>query len=196
MKYVRIKRELVKGIYTYYAQLILEGIPPHAYNSDGLKQQLGMGRVGIDIGTSTIATCSENKVLLTALAPHVVNYEAVIQRLQRKMNRSKRRQNPSKYNADGTINRKNHERWNYSKRYVQLRNQYRELHRKNRMVRKQDHEILSNELLAMGDVFFVETMSFKGLQKRSKKTEKNKQGRFKKKKGSVEPFLIVHLPCC
>jgi len=34
----------------------------------------------------------------------------------------------------------------------------------------------------MGDTMFVETMSFKGLQKRSKKTEKNEKGRFKKKK--------------
>lgn len=182
VKYVRIKREFLKGKYAYYAQLVLEGIPPHAYNSDGLKQQVGVGRVGIDIGTSTIATCSEKKVLLTELAPRVVNYEAEIQRIQRKMDRSKRTQNPSKYNDDGTINRQNRERWVYSKRYIQLRNTYRELHRKNRMVRKQDHETLSNELLAMGDLFFVETMSFKGLQKRSKKTEKNKHGRFKKKK--------------
>ncbi len=50
------------------------------------------------------------------------------------------------------------------------------------MVRKQDHETLSNQLLSMGDTMFVETMSFKGLQKRSKKTEKNEKGRFKKKK--------------
>ncbi len=182
VKYVRIKREFLKGKYTYYAQLVLEGVPPQSYNSEGLKQQVGIGRVGIDIGTSTVAVCSEKQTMLTVLAPNVVNYEKAIQRIQRKMDRSKKVTNPLKYKDDGTINRGNREKWVYSNRYVKLRNQYRELHRKNRMIRKQDHETLSNQLLSMGDTFFVETMSFKGLQKRSKNTEKNKKGRFKKKK--------------
>lgn len=182
VKYVRIKRAFLKGKYVYYAQLVLEGIPPQSYNSEGLKQQVGIGRVGIDIGTSTIAVCSEKQAMLKVLAPNVQTYELVIQRIQRKMDRSKRATNPFKYNEDGTINRSNREKWVYSNRYVKLRNQYRELHRKNRMVRKQDHESLSNQLLLMGDTFFVEKMSFKGLQKRSNKTEKNKKGRFKKKK--------------
>lgn len=182
VKYVRIKRAFLKGKYVYYAQLVLEGIPPQSYNSEGLKQQVGIGRVGIDIGTSTIAVCSEKQAMLKVLAPNVQTYEPVIQRIQRKMDRSKRATNPFKYNEDGTINRSNREKWVYSNRYVKLRNQYRELHRKNRMVRKQDHESLSNQLLLMGDTFLVEKMSFKGLQKRSNKTEKNKKGRFKKKK--------------
>ncbi|MFF5994090.1 transposase [Lysinibacillus sp. KU-BSD001] len=182
VKYVRIKRVFLKGKYVYYAQLILEGIPPQSYNSEGLKQQVGIGRVGIDIGTSTVAASSEKQVMLKILAPNVVHCEKAIQRIQRKMDRSKRATNPLKYNDDGTINRSHRERWVYSNRYVELRNQYRELHRKNRMVRKQDHETLSNQLLSMGDTIFVETMPFKGLQKRSKKTEKNKKGRFKKKK--------------
>lgn len=182
VKYVRIKRAFLKGKYVYYAQLVLEGIPPQSYNSESLKQQVGIGRVGIDIGTSTIAVCSEKQAMLKVLAPNVQTYEPVIQRIQRKMDRSKRATNPFKYNEDGTINRSNREKWVYSNRYVKLRNQYRELHRKNRMVRKQDHESLSNQLLLMGDTFFVEKMSFKGLQKRSNKTEKNKKGRFKKKK--------------
>ena len=182
VKYVRIKRAFLKGKYVYYAQLVLEGIPPQSYNSEGLKQQVGIGRVGIDIGTSTVAASSEKQVMLTVLAPNVVNYESAIQRIQRKMDRSRRATNPLKYNDDGTIYRGNREKWVYSNRYMELRNQYRELHRKNRMVRKQDHETFSNELLSMGDTFFTETMSFKGLQKRSKKTEKNEKGRFKKKK--------------
>lgn len=182
VKYVRIKREYVKGTYTYYAQLVLEGIPPQAYNREGLKQKLGLGRVGIDIGTSTVATSSKTKVLLKVLAPNVINYEKEIQRIQRKMDRSKRTQNPLKYNTDGTINRQNREKWVFSNRYMRLKNEYRELHRKNRKVRKQDHETLSNEIIGMGDLFFVETMSFKGLQRRSKKIEKNELGRYKKKK--------------
>ena len=145
VKYVRIKRAFLKGKYVYYAQLVVEGIPPQSYNSEGLKQQVGIGRVGIDIGTSTIAVCSEKQAMLKVLAPNVQTYEPVIQRIQRKMDRSKRATNPFKYNEDGTINRSNREKWVYANRYVKLRNQYRELHRKNRMVRKQDHESLSNQ---------------------------------------------------
>lgn len=182
VKYVRIKREMLKGTYVYYAQLILEGTPPQSYNSKGLKQQVGVGPVGIDIGTSTIAATSKNEVILTILAPNVVNYEKELQRIQRKMDRSKRATNPTKYKADGTINRSNREKWVFSNRYLLIRNRYQELHRKNKMVRKQDHETLSNQLLTFGDTFFVETMSFKGLQKRSGKTEKNEKGRFKRKK--------------
>ena len=182
VKYVRIKREMMKGKYVYYAQLVLEGTPPPSYNANGLKQRVGVGRVGIDIGTSTIAISSERKTVLTVLAPNVVNYEKEIQRIQRKMDRSKRNTNPLKFNKNGTINRSNKDRWIFSKRYIRLRNQWKELHRKNRMIRKQDHETMSNYLLSLGDIFFVETMSFKGLQRRSKKTEKNDKGRFKKKK--------------
>ena len=62
VKYVRIKRAFLKGKYVYYAQLVLEGVPPQSYNSEGLKQQVGMGRVGIDIGTSTVAASSEKQI--------------------------------------------------------------------------------------------------------------------------------------
>ena len=182
VKYIRIKREMMKGKYVYYAQLVLEGMPPQSYHANGLKQQVGVGPVGIDMGTSTIAASSKKEVILSVLAPNVVNYEKEIQRVQRKMDRSKRATNPLKFKDDGTIDRANKQRWIFSNRYRKLRNHYRELHRKNRMIRKQDHETLSNHILSLGDTFFVETMSFKGLQKRSKKTEKNKKGKFKRKK--------------
>ena len=45
------------------------------------------------------------------------------------------------------------------------------------------HFILANEILAMGNVIFVENMNFKALQKRSKETTKNeKTGKFNSKK--------------
>jgi hypothetical protein len=41
---------------------------------------------------------------------------------------------------------------------------------------------LANDVIRLGDDFYVETMNFKGLQARSKKTEKNDKGKFKRKK--------------
>ncbi|WP_338754167.1 hypothetical protein [Bacillus sp. FJAT-52991] len=78
VKYVRMKREMIKGRYVYYAQLVLEGVPPPSYHSNGLKQQVGVGRVGIDIGTSTVAVSSKKETILAILAPNVVDYERKI----------------------------------------------------------------------------------------------------------------------
>lgn len=41
---------------------------------------------------------------------------------------------------------------------------------------------MANQIISLGDNIYVETMNFSGLAKKSTKTEKNEQGRFKKKK--------------
>jgi len=87
-----------------------------------------------------------------------------------------------KFKEVGTININNKDKWLFSKRYMKKRTQLKELQRLNRAKRKQDHEMLSNSILALGDVIFVETMSFKGLQKRAKETTVNEKGKFNKKK--------------
>lgn len=52
------------------------------------------------------------------------------------------------------------------------------------MIQKQEPKTLSNELVAMVDLFFIEKISINGLQKRSKKTGNNKEGRFYNKNES------------
>jgi hypothetical protein len=55
--------------------------------------------------------------------------------------------------------------------------------RKQKVLRKQSHEKLANDIISLGNQVYVEDMSFKGLQKRAKKTTVNeKTGRFNKKK--------------
>lgn len=51
-KYCRIVRKKFSSGWQYYVQLIQEGIPAQ-------KHSRGTGRIGIDIGTSTVATVSE-----------------------------------------------------------------------------------------------------------------------------------------
>ena len=183
IKFVRIKREWIKNKYVYYGQLVLEGVPPQRYNSGGIiHTDCADKRVGIDIGTSTVAVCSENKVILTELAPSVAETSNKIRIIQRSMDRSKRAMNPLKYKTDGTIDVKNRDKWLFSKRYIKKRNQLKELQRLNKAKRKQDHEILSNHILLLGSIIFVETMSFKGLQRRAKDTTVNTKGKFNKKK--------------
>ncbi|WP_237562868.1 transposase [Bacillus dakarensis] len=183
IKFVRIKREWFKDKHVYYAQLVLEGIPPKKYNNEGVKDtKPNESKVGVDIGTSTVAVCSENGVFLTELAPSVVDLGNRITMIQRVMDRSKKAMNPLKYKEDGTVDTTNKSRWCFSKRYMKKKNQLKELQRLNKVKRKQDHEILSNRIISLGTNVIVETMSFKGLQKRTKETTVNERGKFNTKK--------------
>ena len=177
ISYCRIVRKFIKNKYKYYIQIVFDGIPPK-------KHKLGKGNVGIDIGTSTIAYVSKDKVYLDELANKVQNVDNEIAKLQRKQDRSRRATNPSDFKADGTINKKDDEKlvWIKSNHYIKTQSKLRELFRKQADIRKYLHECLSNEILEQGDNIYVEEMNFKGLQKRSKKTSKNKKGRFKRKK--------------
>jgi len=192
IKYCRIVRKQIRGKYKFYVQLILEGIPPKKYKSKTgeVKHHRGKGKVGIDIGTQTIALCSNQDVKLLELAPNVNNIEREKKVLQRKLDRQRRRNNPSNYNTDGTT--KNGIRidgklkklaWYKSNKYNKTQQKLKELYRKQKVVRKQDHEKLANYILTLGDDIKVEKMNYKGLQKRAKKTTVNeKTGKFNKKK--------------
>ena len=99
------------------------------------------------------------------------------------MDRSRRANNPDNYNEDGTIKRGIKLEWNYSNKYIKAKNCLKDLYRKQADIRKQDHNIMANEIISQGDTIKVETMNFKGLQARSKNTTINdKTGKFNKKK--------------
>ena len=184
VKYCRIKREIIKGKYHYYVQLIMEGIPPIKINKDTgeIKNSVNNGIVGIDIGTKTIAYSSNDEVKLLELAPEINNIEKEKRVLQRKMDRSRHSTNPNKYNENGTINTKDKSKWIKSKHYIKVQNELRELQRKQKEVRKQSHNKLANHILNLGNDIYVETMNYKGLQARAKKTTINKNGKYNKKK--------------
>ena len=180
--YCRIKRRFIKGKYKYYLQIVFKGVPPMRINKDGeVKRHIGNGTVGLDIGTQTIAIVSNVDVKLLELADRVNNIEKEKRRILRYMDRSRRANNPDNFNEDGTI-KKGKLKWVKSNRYIKAQNKLRELYRKQADVREYQHQLLSNYILSLGNKIKVEEMNFKGLQKRSKKTEKNDKGKFKRKK--------------
>lgn len=69
-----------------------------------------------------------------------------------------------------------------SNKYIKIQNELRELQRKQADIRKQSHEKLANYIISLGDRILVETMNYKGLQKRAKETTINKNGKYNKKK--------------
>ena len=185
IKFCRIIRKFVRGKFKYYLQLVLEGIPVLKIDkkTGKVKNDIGVGDCGIDIGTQTVAYATNSEVKLLELAPRVQNIENEKRRLLRYMDRSKRKNNPQNFNKDGTIKRGIKLEWNFSKRYIKARNILKDLYRKQADIRRQNHNILANKIISQADTIKVESMCFKGLQKRAKNTIINeKTGRINKKK--------------
>ena len=184
--YCRIIRKYVRNKNKYYVQIVFKGNPPVKVNTETgeIKHIIGHGDVGIDIGTQTVAIASNTDVKILELADKVQNIENQKRLIQRKMDRSKRAMNPNNFNEDGTIKKQGNKKvvWNKSKHYIKHQNQLKELYRKQVDVRKYQHECLANYIVSLGNNIFVEQMNFSGLQKRAKNTEKNDNGKFKRKK--------------
>ncbi len=159
VKYVRLVRRKISGRNRFYAQLVCEGKPfikP--------KNTLGCGNVGVDIGPSTIAIVSDEESQLTQFASELEFDAARIRRLQRKMDRSRRANNPNNYNANGTV-KKGSKRWNRSRTYLKTRNSKANLERRLTAHRKSLHGELVNDILRSGDVIKLEKLSYKAFQK-------------------------------
>lgn len=177
LKYNRLVRRFEFGEWNYYVQSIFEGTLPTKYTSE-LE-----GSVGIDIGTSTIAVSSYYQTELEELASGVELDLREVTRLNRKLDRQRRANNPHKYNEDGTIKRGVRKSWVNSKEYLKTKVELSELHRKAAEQRKLAHKTLANKIMRMGSTFVVEKMSFKGLQARTKETKVNeKTGKYQSKK--------------
>lgn len=195
VKFCRITRKWVRNKWKYYAQLVLEGYPPVECDGNGvMKHPVNQGRVGLDIGTQTLAISGNDicdlRVLVPSARAQAKSFVNEIARTQRAMDRSRRATNPKYYNPNGTIKRlkckhgqKQKRNWKYSRHYYRLRAKLRDLNRRLADIRKMEHNTLANELLQHGNEFVVEDMNYKALQKRSKETKVNvKTGRAHTKK--------------
>ena len=184
--YCRIIRKFIRNKYKYYVQIVFKGIPPVKINTKTgeIKHTVGCGDVGIDIGTSTVAISSQSDVKILELADRIQDIENQKQKLLRKMDRSRRSTNPNNYNKDGTIKNQGNKKvkWNKSNHYKKYQNELKELYRKQADIRKYQHECLANYIISLGNKVYVEKMNFTGLQRRTKNTEKNEKGKFKRKK--------------
>lgn len=177
IKYVTIVRKWIKNRYKYYLQFMLVGNPV------AKPRTIANGkRVGIDIGTSSVAIVSGKEIKLVELADKVQKNHDKKAQLQRSMDLSRRAMNPQNFNKDGTIKRGIKLIWVESKHYKEMKGQVRELERKNADVRKYQHTCLANYVLSLGTEVYIEQMSFKGLQRKAKETKYDKNGKPKRKK--------------
>lgn len=165
IKFCRIKRKWHKHQYRYYVEFVLEGIPP-------LKRKYSSGVAGVDLGTSTIAVSSKNKLIFTELNDGINSIDKEIKRLNKKADRQRRANNPQNYNENGTIrhNSKNFKRkWIISNSNKKTYDEIKTLYQKRSNQLKQFHHLLSNEIVKCGDYIKIENMDYQALAKKSKK---------------------------
>ncbi len=172
IKYVRVVRRKAsspqaKGADSagnrYFVQLILEG---KAYQKP--KNQPGTDTIGLDIGPSTLAVFArEGEARLHLLCEDLVPDIGKKRRLERKMERQRRANNPQNYDEQGRIKKhgKYHLRWHTSRQYLATRRQHASQERKLAAHRKSLHGRLVNDLMRIGNHIHIEKTSFKGWQK-------------------------------
>ena len=166
IKYVQVIRQTIRGKRVYFLQIICEGTP-HA------KISKGTGVLGIDPGVSTLAYVSPTEVALVDLVPSQVNrQERLIRSLERRIERSRRVNQPELYHADGTI--KNGVQFKpFSKRAQRLQVRRQRAYRSLSEERRKIHGSLINRLLAQASLIKMEDLSVKGLQRRSRELRIN-----------------------
>ena len=195
VRFCSLSRKWYANGWKYFLQLTLDGKPPMKIdpNTGELIHALGSGRVGHDIGTQTLASCGESNVQLIELADRVKPIDSQLRRINRAMDRSRRATNPQMFDAAGCaipinklpkdcLTERNTRCWYKSKRYLQLEGIRRELYRRQAELRAQQHHELANQLLAFGDVHFIEEMRFRALAKKSKEDKVNAKGKHRRKK--------------
>ena len=186
VSYCRILRKVSKRGYNYYVQLTLNGASPSKVKTKS------NGRVGIDIGTSTIALVSDNKVSISELSKDIKTYNKELRRIDRKIERSKRTLNPNNYNDDKTLKKGKH-KWIISNKCKRLFHKRSYIYQTIINKRKYSYELLSNEILSLGNKIILEDMNYKSLQERKKETTKDSQGRYESKR-RYGRSLLKHAP--
>lgn len=183
ISYCEIKRMMFSNGWHYYVIVYLKGDAPRKISKTGQADII----TGADIGTSTVATVSDNKLTLKELAPKCEEYNKKIKKISRYLDNSKRVSNPNKYKPNGMIDKNNRDRWFFSNTYLKNANKQKTIYRKKAAYIKQSHESMINELLADSVNFIIEDMNFKGLQRRSKATKRQDTvSEIKQKDGEIK----------
>ena len=165
IKFCRVLKRYIRGTRRYFLQIVFEGMPETDF-------QIRKGEVGLDIGTSTVAICSDEEVRLLKLSE--TEQEArKIRILQRSLDRKRRLANPDNYDENGRIKKKRKE-WKLSKNYFKELNKLKEIYRKKRVKDNQYKNILVKFILSQGDTIKTEKTSVNSWKNRSKKTAINK----------------------
>jgi hypothetical protein len=169
IKYARLVRRKASSLrahgadragYRYYAQVALEGVP---YQKP--KHPAGQDTVGLDVGPSTIAIVPKQGVArLETFCAELTPDAKAKRRLERKLDRQRRANNPQNYDEKGRC-KKGRQTWQESQGYKRTQRQLASQERKLAAHRKSLHGRLVHEVVATGNVIITEKISYKAWQK-------------------------------
>ena len=159
VKYCRIVRRTLNGKKRWFVQLVVEGLLA-VRKVYAPKCEV----VGIDPGPSRIAYFHEHHAAIVEVAPSVDMQESKNRLLQRRIDRSRRANNPDNYNPDGTV-KNGSSKWITSNRGRKLLAKLAEHHRRLAATRKRDHGTLVNDLLQIGGTIKIEKNSYRSYQR-------------------------------
>ena len=163
IKYVQIVSKTIRGKKVFYLQIVCQGIPV-------TKIQKGEGVTGIDPGISTVAYVSKDSCGLVDLVPKdFARKERLIQNLSRKIERSRRVNDPDAYNEDGT-RKKNVKFKPLSKRARRLAVRRQTTYRKLTEDRRKLQGELVNRIVSESSVIKIEDLDVKSLMKRKRES--------------------------
>ena len=166
IKYVQIVRKTIRGKRVYILQIVCQGFPP-------TKVTRGSETVGIDPGISTVAYASHSEVALVDLVPKNINQkEKLMKLLDRKIERSRRVNNPDCYREDGTI-KKGAKFKRPSNRQLRLQVRRLKAYRSLSEERQKLQGQLVNRIISQARRIKIEDLSVKGFQRRSREIRIN-----------------------
>jgi hypothetical protein len=163
--------------YRYYVQLILEG-QPHQKK----KHTVGTDVIGLDLGPSTIAIVPQKgEAQLLPLCEELRPDARAKRRLQRKLDRQRRANNPQNYDEKGRMKKHGKRRlvWKNSHGYLATRRRLAHKERKLAAHRKSLHGRLVHDIIRRGNTIRTEKLSYRAWQKQyGKSVGRNAPGMF------------------
>jgi len=159
VKYARLVRRRLNGRERYGVQLICEGRP---YQKPGNK--VGQGKVGIDPGPRNFGLAGKEWGALVDLAAPLKPERSAARRLQRRIDRQRRANNPGNYLPDGRV-RPGRQVWQVSNKQREVEIELAEAQRQTAAHRRCLHGRLANAVLELGDDVRIERNSYRSFQR-------------------------------
>jgi putative transposase len=157
LRYARLVRRRVKGRDHLYAQLVIRGQPCP-------RREVGVGRVGADLGPSTIGVVSDTEVALERFCAELEPQWRGLRRLQRRLDRQHRAGSAECFDARGR-HRPGRCPWFRSKRARVTLAALQEAHRRMAEHRRSLHGNLVNRILSHGTDIRIEKLSYRAWQR-------------------------------
>jgi len=180
VKYCRLVRRRIRNQTYFFVQLVCEGEPLSLRERKSLKsedEKIDLPKssepVGLDLGPSTLAIVTEDRAYLKQFCEELKDPQKELRRLQRKIDRQRRANNPQNYRKDGTI-APGRKKWKSSRRQKETEREAAELYRKTASHRKSLHGQLINQIIPLESEIRLEKLSYRSFQKNFGKSVGNR----------------------